>query len=117
VRTKRAAKWYFIPNRGVAKGVQLRLLQQREMTAQKAQAEVLLASTAFTTRYRGGTPRRRGAMRKTSSTAQPRQGRGLTATSMRTTALASAARRLDGRHLLWPWKRLTLALENITYNC
>jgi hypothetical protein len=30
-----------------------------------------------------------GAMRKTSSTAQPRQGHGLTATLMRTTALAS----------------------------
>jgi hypothetical protein len=32
--------------------------------------------TAFTTHCRGGTPRRRGATRKTSSTAQPRQGRG-----------------------------------------
>jgi hypothetical protein len=39
----------------------------------------------------GGTPRRRGATRKTSSTAQPRQGRGLAATSMRTTALLSTA--------------------------
>jgi hypothetical protein len=49
------------------------------------------SSTAFTTHYRGGPPRRRGrgAMRKTSSTAQPMQGRGLTATSMRTTALGS----------------------------
>jgi hypothetical protein len=47
--------------------------------------------TAFTTRYRGGTPRRRGAMRKTSSTAHAAQakGRGRTATSMRTTTLAS----------------------------
>jgi hypothetical protein len=52
----------------------------------------MCSSTALTTCYRGGTPRRRGAMRKTRSTAQPRQGRGLTATSMRTTALA----RLDG---------------------
>jgi hypothetical protein len=51
--------------------------------------------TAFTTHYRGGTPRRRGATRKTSSTAQPRQGRGLTADGdfdfdARTTALLSA---------------------------
>jgi hypothetical protein len=47
--------------------------------------------TACTTHYRGGTPRRRGATRKMSSTAQPRQGRWLTATSMRTTALLSTA--------------------------
>jgi hypothetical protein len=33
------------------------------------------SSTAFTTHCRGGTARRRGAMRKASSTAQPRQGR------------------------------------------
>ena len=38
-----AAKRYLIPNRVVAKGVQLRLLRQRVvMTAQKAQADVLL---------------------------------------------------------------------------
>jgi hypothetical protein len=47
--------------------------------------------TAFNTHYRGGTSRRRGATRKASSTAQPMQGRGLTATSMRTTALLSTA--------------------------
>jgi hypothetical protein len=47
--------------------------------------------TAFTTHYRGETPRRRGATRRTSSTAQPRQGRGLTATSVRTSALLSTA--------------------------
>jgi hypothetical protein len=43
VRTKRAAKRYLIPNRVVAKGVQLRLLRQARvvMTAQKAQADVL----------------------------------------------------------------------------
>jgi hypothetical protein len=36
------AKRYLIPNRVVAKGVQLRLLRQRVvMTAQKAQADVL----------------------------------------------------------------------------
>jgi hypothetical protein len=40
-----AAKRYLIPNRVVAKGVQLRVLMQRVvmvMTAQKAQADVLL---------------------------------------------------------------------------
>ena len=40
-----AAKRYLIPNRVVAKGVQLRLLRLRQrvvMTAQKAQADVLL---------------------------------------------------------------------------
>jgi hypothetical protein len=41
----------------------------------------MCSSTAFTTHYRGATPRRRGATRKTSSTAQPRQERGLAATS------------------------------------
>jgi hypothetical protein len=51
----------------------------------------MCSSTAFTTHYRGETPRRRGATRNTSSTTQLRQGRGLTATSMRTAALASAA--------------------------
>jgi hypothetical protein len=51
----------------------------------------MYSSNASTTRYRGGTPLRRGSMRKTSSTAQPGQGRGLlTATSMWTAALASA---------------------------
>jgi hypothetical protein len=53
----------------------------------------MCSPTAFTTRYRGGAPpRRRGAMRKTSSTAQPSPGKGVgggrTATSMLTTALA-----------------------------
>jgi hypothetical protein len=43
-------------------------------------------------RQGSGALRRRGAMRKTSSTAQSRQGRGRTATSMRTTALASTER-------------------------
>jgi hypothetical protein len=38
-----AAKRYLIPNRVVAKGVQLRMLRQRVvMTAQKAQSDVLL---------------------------------------------------------------------------
>jgi hypothetical protein len=65
--------------------------------------------TAFTTHYRGETPRRRGATRKTSSAAQPRQGRGLTVTSMRTTALLStawAARRIRaGRAASSGWRR------------
>jgi hypothetical protein len=34
----------------------------------------MCSSTASTTRYQGGMPRRRGAMRKASSTAQPGQG-------------------------------------------
>jgi hypothetical protein len=39
----KAAKRHLIPNHVVAKGVQLRLLRQRVvMTAQKAQADVLL---------------------------------------------------------------------------
>jgi hypothetical protein len=37
-----AAKRHLIPNRAVAKGVQLRLLRQVVMGAQKAQADVLL---------------------------------------------------------------------------
>jgi hypothetical protein len=58
----------------------------------------------------GGTPWRRGAMRKTSSTVQLRQGRGLTATSaMRTTALAPtewAARPIRaGRAAPAGWRR------------
>jgi hypothetical protein len=60
-----------------------------DATKKMAQAGVLAcSSTAFTTYYRGRVLRRRCAMRKTSSTAQRRQGRGRTATSMRTTALA-----------------------------
>jgi hypothetical protein len=51
-----------------------------------ARAAALLRKKQFTTRYLGGALRRRGAMRKSSSTAQPRQGRGRTATPMRTTA-------------------------------
>jgi hypothetical protein len=70
-----AVKRYLTPNRVVAKGVQLRVLRQRVvMTAQKAQADVLLHRLHYAL-YRGGTPWRRGATRKTSSTAQPRQGR------------------------------------------
>jgi hypothetical protein len=80
------------------------------MTAQKAQADVLIHRLHYLgTHYRGGTPRRRGATRKASSAAQPRQGRGLTATSMRTTALLStawAARRIrPGRGASSGWRR------------
>jgi hypothetical protein len=90
----KAVKRYLIPNRVVEKGVQLWLLRQRVVvTAQKAQADVLLHRLHYAL-PRGGTPRRRGALGKASSgkassTAQPRQGHGRTATSMRTTALAS----------------------------
>jgi hypothetical protein len=70
-----AAKRYLIPNRVVAKEVQLRLLRQRVvMTAQKAQADVC-APTPPALRTtgvgrRGGEARR---ARRASSTAQPRQ--------------------------------------------
>jgi hypothetical protein len=81
-----AARRYLIPNCVAAKGVQLRLLRKRVvMTAQKVikRHRRMCSYTACTTHYRGGAPRRRGATRKTSSTVQPRQGRGLAATSMR----------------------------------
>jgi hypothetical protein len=55
--------------------VQLRLLRQRVvMAAQNAQADVLLHRLHYALPGAGGTPRRRGATRKTSSTTQPRQG-------------------------------------------
>ena len=47
----------------------------------------MCSSTASTTHYQGGALRRRGTMRKASSTAQPRQEHGLTVTSMRIAAL------------------------------
>jgi hypothetical protein len=73
-----AAKRYLSPSRVVAKGVQLRLLcQSVVVTAQKAQAEVCAPPppSLATTRYRGGTPRRRGgsdAQDELHSTAQAR---------------------------------------------
>jgi hypothetical protein len=76
--------------------VQLRLLRQRVVMTAQTRHRRMCSCTAFTTHYRGGTPRRRGATRKTSSTAQPRQGRGLTATSMRITALLFASFRRRG---------------------
>jgi hypothetical protein len=53
-----AAKRYLIPNRVVAKGVQLRLLRQGTrqrvvMTAQKVHKR-MCSSTAFTTHYQTG---------------------------------------------------------------
>jgi hypothetical protein len=105
-----ATKRYLIPNRVVAKGrVQLRLLRQRVvMAAQKAQADVLLHRLHYA--LPGWYAKRwRSATRKTSSTAQPRKGRGLTATSMWTTALlptAWAARRIRaGRAASLGWRR------------
>jgi hypothetical protein len=73
--------------------VQLRLLQQRVvMTAQKAQADVLLYRLHYALPGGDAAAERRDAQLRASSTAQPRQGRrGLTATSMRTTALLSTA--------------------------
>ena len=43
--------------------------------SQRRRSPALISEVAFTTRYRGGTPRQRGAVRKASSTAQPRRGR------------------------------------------
>jgi hypothetical protein len=85
------AKWHLIPNRIVAKGVQLRLLRQWVvMTAQKAQADVILRSPYYALPGWDATAERCDAQEaKMSSTAQPRHGDGLPATSMRTTTLAS----------------------------
>jgi hypothetical protein len=61
-----AARRYLIPRHVVPKGVQLRLLRQQVvMTAQTAQADVLLHCLHYT-RCQVGTPRRRGGMRKAS---------------------------------------------------
>jgi hypothetical protein len=78
-----AARRYLIPSHVIAKGaVQLRLPRQRQqrvvMTAQNRRRHTC-SSTASTTRCQVGTPRRRGAMRKTTSTAQSKHGHGLTA--------------------------------------
>jgi hypothetical protein len=99
-----SAKRHLIPSRVVAKGVQAAptaaaaaggggVVVGAVMTARTRHMQMCPPPTASTTHYRGRTPRRRGAIRKTSSTAaQPRQAHGLTAASMRTTALASAER-------------------------
>jgi hypothetical protein len=73
--------------------VQLRLLRQRVvMTAQKAQADVLLHRLHYALPGWDAAAERRDAQdERAPQTAQPRQGRGLTATSMRTTALLSTA--------------------------
>jgi hypothetical protein len=84
-----AAKRHLAPNRVVAKGVQLRLLRQRVvMSAQKAQADVLLHRLHDALLGWDTAEERRGAQCEFRA-AQPSQGRGLTATSMRTAALAS----------------------------
>jgi hypothetical protein len=104
-----AAKRYLIPNRVVAKGVQLRLLRQRVvMTAQKAQADVLLHRLHYALPGWGAAAERRDAQDEFHSAAQA-TGRGLTATSMRTPALlptAWAARRIRaGRAAQSGWRR------------
>jgi hypothetical protein len=79
-----AAKRYLIPNRVVAKGMQLRLLSRQRaggdgMTAQKAQADVLLHRLHYALPGWDAAAERRDVQDEDSSpTAQPRQGRGLT---------------------------------------
>jgi hypothetical protein len=68
-----AAKRYLIPNRIVAKGVQLRLLRQRVvMAAQKAQADVLLHRLHYALPGWDAAAERRGAQGEFHSAAQAR---------------------------------------------
>jgi hypothetical protein len=68
-----AVKRYLIPNRVVAKGVQLRLLRQRVvMTAQKAQADVLLHRLHYTLPGWDAAAERRDAQDELHSAAQAR---------------------------------------------
>ena len=68
-----AAKRYLIPNRVVAKGVQLRLLRQRVvMTAQKAQADVLLHRLHYALPGWDAAAERRDAQDELHSAAQAR---------------------------------------------
>jgi hypothetical protein len=68
-----AAKRYLIPNRAVAKGVQLRLLRQRVvMRAQKAQADVLLHRLYYALPGWDAAAERRGAQGEFHSAAQAR---------------------------------------------
>jgi hypothetical protein len=67
-RAKKQPQWYLIPSRVVAKGVQ----RAGGDVSPKGTGGCAPSYTSFTTHYRGGTPRRRGATRKTSFTAQPR---------------------------------------------
>jgi hypothetical protein len=67
------AKRYFIPNRVVAKGVQLRLLRERVvMTAQKAQAYVLLHRLHYALPGWDAAAERSGAQDELHSAAQAR---------------------------------------------
>jgi hypothetical protein len=85
LRTKReaASKRHLIPNRVVAKGVQLRLLRQRVvMAAQNTQADVLLHRLYYALPgWDAAAERRRGGE------ARRRQGRNLAAASMPSAAL------------------------------
>jgi hypothetical protein len=68
-----AANRYLIPNRVVAKGVQLRLLRQRvAMTAQKAQADVLLHRLHYALPGWDAAAQRRDAQDELPSAAQAR---------------------------------------------
>jgi hypothetical protein len=68
-----AAKRYLIPNRVVVKGVQLRLLRQRVvMTAQKAQADVLLQRLHYALLGWDAAAERRDAQDEFHSAAQAR---------------------------------------------
>jgi hypothetical protein len=68
-----AAKRYLIPNRAVAKGVQLRMLRQRVvMTAQKAQADVLLHRLHYAPPGWGAAAERRDAQDELHSAARAR---------------------------------------------
>ena len=68
-----AAKRYLIPNRVVAKGVQLRLRQRVVMTARKAQADVLLHRLHYALAgWDAAAERRRDAQDELHSAAQAR---------------------------------------------
>jgi hypothetical protein len=70
-----AAKQYLIPNRVVAKGVQLRLLRQRVvMTAQNAQADVLLHRLRYALPEWDAAAERRDAQDEFHSAARPGKG-------------------------------------------
>jgi hypothetical protein len=86
-----ATKRYLIPNRVVAKGVQLRLLRQRVvMAAQNAQADVLLHRLHYALPGWDAATERRDMQDELHSAAQARAWAD-TATSVRTAALLSTA--------------------------
>jgi hypothetical protein len=81
-----------IPNRVVAKGVQLRLLRQRVvMTAQKAQADVLLHRLHYALPSWDAAAERCGTQDELHSAAQARAWADVATSSVRTTALLSTA--------------------------